>query len=387
MRPDSDLCQSLRQTAERIGVQAEIRTHSWSGSNSVRAREGAAQALVEQLKEDFNRFPTASHFLIAHSHGGNIVLDAARTADVGAQISGIVAMSAPFVSCRRSGITTAGGLLAVIVSGILLWLFLGFSLWVVGWVGGQAFSHISSGWILLPVSMLLTLIQISLFWNIMTGLFKIPFEAFDWARDLIFDWQDSVLERFDRHLKQPIPMFCVRFRMDEALTALMVSRLIVKPVRFLTLLASWAAGIGGVLLLLVLFGFIVGSFIQIIGIDIIGYVKMVGMVALPMLALGFFLGVLSLLAWGILGYVMGSMTLGHWGGFSDQLLVDFRITGTPEGANSTSKVFSPFRWRRTLLHSLTYGDRSALAAICEWIAARMCEDGKTGGRLISEINR
>jgi hypothetical protein len=75
---------------------------------------------------------------------------------------------------------------------------------------------------------------------------------------------------------------------------------------------------------------------------------------------------------------MVAMTLGGWGNIFDQLLADFRITATPEGANATSKVYSPFRWRRTLLHSLTYGDRNAIAEISHWIASRMDKDTKIG---------
>jgi hypothetical protein len=40
--------------------------------------------------------------------------------------------------------------------------------------------------------------------------------------------------------------------------------------------------------------------------------------------------------WTIWGYIMGSLTLGYWGGIVSQLLVDFRITAMPEGAAATA---------------------------------------------------
>ncbi len=82
---------------------------------------------------------------------------------------------------------------------------------------------------------------------------------------------------------------------------------------------------------------------------------------------------------------MNAVTLGGWGSMFDQLLLDFRITATPEGANALSKVlYSPFRWRRTLLHSLTYGDRDAIAEICNWIGSRMHDYPKIVSPLMPE---
>jgi hypothetical protein len=365
-RPDSDLYHSLRQTAERIGVQVDVRTRTWSGSNSVRGREEAARTLIERLREDFKLSPAASHFLIAHSHGGNIVIDAVRADGVGERVSGIVTMSTPFVSCRRSGVRVTGALLAVLGTlALLAFTAWGFGLYfqALSWVWNQAESHISSGLVLWPVRLLLFFL--GLVWT--AQLAKIigegVVEGFAKAWEAITGWQDSVLERFDRHLGQPIPMFCVRFRMDEVLMALTVSRLFVKPVRVLTIVASWMVAIG--VLLLVTF-WPIGFF---------GLTTDVDLVYRNFAELLLFLGVVPtivfMIIWTFLGYVMGSMTLGHWGGIIDQLLVDFRITGIPEGASAVSKVYSPWRRRRTLLHSLTYGDRNALADISHWVGVRM----------------
>jgi len=220
-------------------------------------------------------------------------------------------------------------------------------------------------------------------------LAKLPYELITEespkVRESIAEWQDSVLDRFDRYLEQPIPMFCVRFRMDEALMALNVSRLLLKPIRVLTLVASWMVAIGGLLLLILWpLGLLVGLLTMFLDLvfrtNITDSVKFIYFIAhfaaSSLFHLGIFPAILFLIIWTILGYVMGSMTLGHWGGIIYQLLVDFRITGTPEGASATSKVYSPLRWRRTLLHSLTYGDRNALAEISHWVASRMRDDAK-----------
>lgn len=75
-RPDSRLCSALREGLPHVLFERFI----WSGSNSITSRESAARALAEQLRALVSRFPTANHYVIAHSHGGNIAMYAlART--------------------------------------------------------------------------------------------------------------------------------------------------------------------------------------------------------------------------------------------------------------------------------------------------------------------
>ena len=218
---------------------------------------------------------------------------------------------------------------------------------------------------------------------------------FDEVSPKISKWigeqQDRVLKWFDRSLKHPIPMFCVRFRRDEALIGLAVSRLLVKPIRALTVVMSYMVVTGGFLMLFtqslawlivlptdisaLVFGTKVNDWVVLI----------VEQILPPLWGIGVYLfsygvgpTIVLFIAWTILGSFLSSMTLGHWGGILDQLLVDFRITGTPDGASATSKVYSLWRGRRTLLvHSLTYHDRIALAEISDWLAARMRADAKT----------
>lgn len=46
----------------------------WSGSNSHRARLVAGENLAEYLRDSIKQYPDSLHFIVAHSHGGNVAL-------------------------------------------------------------------------------------------------------------------------------------------------------------------------------------------------------------------------------------------------------------------------------------------------------------------------
>src|SRR5215510_13269461 len=80
-----------------------IRAFLWSGSNSVHARDRAARDLSKQLREDL-KDPNATAVIIAHSHGGNVVLRALQHLDSMAGRIRVVTLATPFlrVFARRS---------------------------------------------------------------------------------------------------------------------------------------------------------------------------------------------------------------------------------------------------------------------------------------------
>jgi hypothetical protein len=380
-RPESALCQSLRETAARKDVQVEFKSHTWRGSNSFKSREEAARTLADRLRQDFEQSPGALHFLIGHSHGGNIAIDAVRAHGIEDRVSGIVTMSTPFVSCRRSGFSIPVIAIAAFVSFLLIaWSFVLLFL-ALDWVWNRADSYVSSPLIRFAVSFLLTYLGgrwfLSLFSTVNEVAGEVSFAA--WA--FIAGAQDTVLDRFSRHLDKPIPIFCVRFRLDEALIALNVSRFFVKPFRVLTIAAASMAAIGGLLCWIIYpLGFLV-ELVIILPLKLLSYATLGNWIEwaweqlfallLILCIAGIFLTIPFLLIWAIFGYVMVGLTLGGWGNALHQLLVDFRVTAAPEGAHATSKVYSALRWRRTLLHSLTYGDRNAVTEISNWIASRL----------------
>jgi pimeloyl-ACP methyl ester carboxylesterase len=93
----STLCHLLRKRLNRRIVFLRFR---WSGANTHTARAQAAKDLEIFIKTCLDRWPHAKHFLIAHSHGGNVALCAADPC-ISTQITGIVCLATPFITARE----------------------------------------------------------------------------------------------------------------------------------------------------------------------------------------------------------------------------------------------------------------------------------------------
>lgn len=76
--------------------------------------EGGAR-LAEALKASFREHPDAEHWVIAHSHGGNVAFYALRDPQVASRLDGIVTLATPFIRCQGRDHSA---------STIKLWLFL-----------------------------------------------------------------------------------------------------------------------------------------------------------------------------------------------------------------------------------------------------------------------
>jgi len=72
----------------------------WSGKNSLTAREQATHKLRLELQQRIAQFPNSVHVIIAHSHGGNIALQAISKEDLHRSV-GLVCLSTPFLNVRR----------------------------------------------------------------------------------------------------------------------------------------------------------------------------------------------------------------------------------------------------------------------------------------------
>jgi len=104
MEPDSD----LRKAVAAVSGPARFERFVWSGSNSVRARQRAVRRLIDQLRRAFVEWPDAQHFIIAHSHGGNIALQSMSDDDVSRRVSGVVCLSTPFLTITPRQIGPVG---------------------------------------------------------------------------------------------------------------------------------------------------------------------------------------------------------------------------------------------------------------------------------------
>ena len=95
------LCSALR------GIEGTaIRRFCWSGGNSHSARLQAGDDLALYLSQLRMEFPDAQHFVIAHSHGGNVAMYAmeAKLSDGekhGDGIAGVITLATPFITLRK----------------------------------------------------------------------------------------------------------------------------------------------------------------------------------------------------------------------------------------------------------------------------------------------
>jgi len=112
----SDLCKVL---GDRSGHSVLFRRFRWSGANSHRARLKAGTRLRRSLQGLRRRRPHARIFLIAHSHGGNVALDALADPRVAAHVGGVVTMGTPFIWSRRRHLAKATRVLGAVLAVLL----------------------------------------------------------------------------------------------------------------------------------------------------------------------------------------------------------------------------------------------------------------------------
>jgi hypothetical protein len=95
-RASSPLCSALRAEFPRMLIVP----FTWSGANTMRARDKGSQALAAHIRDFIFRHPSARHYIIAHSHGGNIAMYALREDDLRRRFDGLVCLSTPFLHVR-----------------------------------------------------------------------------------------------------------------------------------------------------------------------------------------------------------------------------------------------------------------------------------------------
>ncbi|MCP4633143.1 MAG: DUF2974 domain-containing protein [candidate division Zixibacteria bacterium] len=82
--------------SQKLGNQVEFQVPKWSGKNIQRDRKRAAKELADFLSNSKGEKEGYHHYVIAHSHGGNIALYATEHAHLEDKIKGIMCMNTPF---------------------------------------------------------------------------------------------------------------------------------------------------------------------------------------------------------------------------------------------------------------------------------------------------
>lgn len=89
-----------RAVCEHFGGRVQLRRFDWSGRNSFRARARGAEALAADAREIAARYIGVPHYVIAHSHGGNVAIEAAIECR-DKEIDGVVCLATPVLTAKR----------------------------------------------------------------------------------------------------------------------------------------------------------------------------------------------------------------------------------------------------------------------------------------------
>ena len=81
---------------------------AWSGRNSISARQYAVRDLQRHLHAVTQQWPRARHYVVAHSHGGNIAFHALGDRVLHDRIQGLVCLSTPFLTVTSRDLGPVG---------------------------------------------------------------------------------------------------------------------------------------------------------------------------------------------------------------------------------------------------------------------------------------
>jgi hypothetical protein len=74
----------------------------WSGRNTFHSRREAALKLGAHLRQALMDYPSATHFVIGHSHGGSVSALALADEELASHIGGLVCLATPFLHVNES---------------------------------------------------------------------------------------------------------------------------------------------------------------------------------------------------------------------------------------------------------------------------------------------
>jgi hypothetical protein len=205
---DSPLGEALKR-----GLQNDVKIErfEWSGKNSHRARSQAGRTLEQHILGFSKRYPGIDQFIIAHSHGGNVVLYALRNPDVRKQIRGTICLSTPFILCRSRDLDSAS------VFSLWVFVFFGYLITVLWPIGRLLPDESLSFHITIAVTILLYIYIL-----ILVGLRRLKPA---WLQRGLSELLSDLSNSFRLPNLEPSELFVVRAPGDEASSGLAAIRL------------------------------------------------------------------------------------------------------------------------------------------------------------------
>jgi hypothetical protein len=163
-----------RLSTELGDIPHKITPLPWSGANSISEREKTAHVLAKHLSAELADHPQDTQLIIAHSHGGNIALnalyhlhqlDGSRLCEADSATPLVVTLATPFIEVQHADFGNKPGF----IRGAVL-----FAVWMLLWVLTGAFFPRDEWDISLLISTLVGLV---------VGLFLTGFGSWYWWSD------------------------------------------------------------------------------------------------------------------------------------------------------------------------------------------------------------
>jgi hypothetical protein len=98
---ENQLCSAGPAEAGHHDPNVTFREFAWPGTNTHAARSEAGDRLARFIRDGHEQHAEARHFIVAHSHGGNVALYAMRDPGARKIVNGIVTLGTPFIHARR----------------------------------------------------------------------------------------------------------------------------------------------------------------------------------------------------------------------------------------------------------------------------------------------
>lgn len=363
----------LRRTLAQLGDTGNVRVFPffWSGRNGVLARTAAATRLKKKVEMRLQEYPGARHFIIAHSHGGNVALYAIRESPLmRSQLDGLVFLSTPFLHVERR--EQRVHLSAWIVLGVLLSMFLTLlvkrQLFPASWETQPLAGDTLSAWA-----------------TIFTFLCILVTSAAVYVL-----CERDAMNLVDTHLAFPQgklpPILTIRARADEALMALGVADFLLWASNQLWL-RTWVLRWRAKEFLYVAFDRLTEASFLVHLLFLIGYFTLF-FVCLILFAKGplelpFLLGLYGItllivageIVWGpllLLVWLTATVCILPFGGrlAIASAFFEINVSGSPPGM-CDQEILPAVAMRFGLAHSASYQDQHALDALVDWIRAQM----------------
>lgn len=351
----------LRQRLEKLG-DVEFEIFKWTGGNTDADRFAGAEDLQQAIRPVVQQSPGAKHFIIGHSHGGNVILRALDGFSDAAHIDGVVTLATPFINCQPRDLDQLMKKLRGGAMVLLALVALAFHIWghdpVAGglkWMLPQV-----TEWpaIVTTATVLVWLAVASYLWLKVfskTG----PVQAQAKAR------QEQILAEFDQPGDIAVPFLSVATNYDEAAIVLGAGTKLAGMILWL----DWILKPIVFLLWLMIVGFGWWTWKE----EDDGLQFVLGLLTVVLLALQF---VLSALRTAVTGFGFGfrglirSVIFGS-GGMTRNALVEFRTTREPAGVQDQLCSICPVVVNlRGMRHSAVYTTPEILNQVADWITSR-----------------